>query len=162
MIRMPLVPLLLIAALGLASPAAAESSFLSELEDFRAQLLEDRREVVKTFLDLNANEEAAFWPVYEDYQEAVEAYRRRRMNMVLDFLENGGTYGRSESIELMRDWLAMKQDWVGLERAWLGEFLSVLPAQKAMRYYQIENKIDALINAELASFVPLAGAGEQG
>jgi len=142
--------------------AEGQGDFLAELEGFRSQLLEDRRELVRKGLELTTNEAAAFQPVYEAYQEEVEGFRRRRLNLVLDFLENRGSYDRAESIARLRDWLAMKQDWARLEREWLGEFLSVLPAGKVMRYYQIENKIDAVINAELASFVPLAGTGEQG
>ena len=145
---------------ALAAPAAA-GEFLSDLEGFRAQVLEDRRALVTRYLELNESEAASFWPVYEAYQEEVEDFRRRRMNMVLDFLQNRGSHGRAESIALMREWLAMKQDWVRLEREWVGEFLSVLPARKALRYYQIENKIDALINAELAAIVPLAATEDE-
>jgi hypothetical protein len=152
--------LLLASCLFAPAAMAADAEILSDLAELRAQLLEDRRGVVTAFLDLSDREGEAFWPVYEAYQVEVDAFRRQCMNMVLDFLDKRGGYERAESIELMRTWLDMKQAWVELERTWLGEFLSVLPARKALRYYQIENKIDALINAELAAFVPLAGAGE--
>ena len=161
-ITMTTLTRLILLACCLLAPAAmaADAEVLSDLAELRAQLLEDRRGVVTDFLDLTTQEGEAFWPVYEAYQAEVDALRRRRMNMVLDFLDRRGSFQRAESIVLMRSWLDMKQEWVELEREWLGEFLSVLPARKALRYYQIENKIDALINAELAAFVPLAGNGD--
>ena len=159
MLRKFLTSLFMVVVVGAALPAKAGESFLDDLEQFRAQVLEDRREVVRVNLELTSNEATAFWPTYESYQEEIDDFRRRRLHMVLDFLENRGVYDRAECVELLRDWLLMKTEWAELERAWLGEFLSVLPAPKVLRYYQIENKIDALINAELASFIPLAGTG---
>ena len=47
-------------------------------------------------------------------------------------------------------------DMLKLKKDYLGKFKKVLPAQKVMRFYQIENKIDAIVEYELVDKIPLA------
>jgi len=42
-----------------------------------------------------------------------------------------------------------------LRQAYLPKFRKVLPEKKVARYYQIENKIQATLNYELAKEIPL-------
>jgi hypothetical protein len=43
-----------------------------------------------------------------------------------------------------------------LKRKYVKRFMKVLPAKKVLRYYQIENKLDTIINMDLAATIPLA------
>jgi hypothetical protein len=46
-----------------------------------------------------------------------------------------------------------------LRTAYLPQFRKVLPEVKVLRYYQIENKIGAAVNYELARVIPLVTTG---
>jgi hypothetical protein len=54
----------------------------------------------------------------------------------------------AESVGIERDKLAVREKFVPRVR-------SVLPAQKAARFFQIENKLDAIVNLALAQEIPL-------
>jgi len=45
-----------------------------------------------------------------------------------------------------------------VQKQYLRKFRKVLPALKVVRFYQLENKMDAEIDAELAVFIPLMEA----
>ena len=42
-------------------------------------------------------------------------------------------------------------------RAYVDDFSAVLPGRKVARFYQIENKMDAVLRYELASRIPVVG-----
>jgi hypothetical protein len=42
-----------------------------------------------------------------------------------------------------------------VRRAFLGPISETLPGRKVMRFYQIENKIDAVLRYELAASIPV-------
>jgi hypothetical protein len=140
------------------APAVAENLY-DDLEILRARLLADRKAVIAENLGLTEEQSTAFWPVWERYQERVNVVRRARLDLVLDFLEKRHALTDDEAIELLHRAIDVKRSFANLEERWLKEFRRVLPAPKVARYYQIENKIDALINVELAAQVPLADGG---
>jgi hypothetical protein len=43
-----------------------------------------------------------------------------------------------------------------MQKKYVGRFDDVLPPKKLVRYFQIENKMDAIISLGLAAVVPLA------
>jgi hypothetical protein len=47
-----------------------------------------------------------------------------------------------------------------LRQAYLPKFRKVLPEIKVVRYYQIENKINAALNYDLAADIPLMKAAQ--
>lgn len=58
----------------------------------------------------------------------------------------------SKSMELVRD--AAKS--IKLKKSYLSKFDAVIPGKKVMTYYQLENKIGAVIRFDLAGEIPLA------
>ncbi len=57
--------------------------------------------------------------------------------------------------KLLADSLAVENDRQNLRQSYLPEFEKVLPSKKVMRYYQLENKISAVVNYEAAKEIPL-------
>ena len=50
----------------------------------------------------------------------------------------------------------IEQARASLKAKYLPKFKKVLPAKKVARFYQVENKLDLLILAEMAEQIPLA------
>jgi hypothetical protein len=57
--------------------------------------------------------------------------------------------------KLMTQYLALERDHVALLSAYFPRFGKVLPPKKVARLYQVENKIRALVNYDLARSIPL-------
>ncbi|PYM98114.1 MAG: hypothetical protein DME08_08535, partial [Candidatus Rokuibacteriota bacterium] len=57
--------------------------------------------------------------------------------------------------KLLADYLALERAHVALLSSYVPRFEKVLPAKKVARLYQIENKMRALVNYELAKQIPL-------
>jgi len=108
-------------------------------------------------MQLTESEDAAFWPVYEQYRSEVETVRDRQAKMISTYME---AYWAAElNDELAKDVLdehfAISSAILKLEKKYLRRFRKVLPTAKVTRFYQLESKLQAEIDIFLANLIPL-------
>ncbi len=60
---------------------------------------------------------------------------------------------------MLKDYTNLQQKRVDKRTAFLKKFTRVLPAAKALRFAQVETRLDLLVQLQLAAEVPLAPIG---
>ena len=65
--------------------------------------------------------------------------------MIQDYTANFSDLSNEKAMKLVDDYLAVEADRVKVKRAYVDEFVKALPGRKVTRFYQIENKMDAVI-----------------
>jgi hypothetical protein len=138
---------------GDAAPAEADVHEL--LDTIRA----NRKALVSINLNLNTEEAARFWPVYDRYQQEISAIGDRMAAMIEDYTAHFRDLSNEKGLQLVEDYLAAEADRVKVRRSYVSEFAKVLPGRTVARFYQIENKMDAVIRYELASTIPVIEEG---
>ena len=78
------------------------------------------------------------------------------MKLTEEYAQAYGSMTDQAATKLLKDYLALETAHVGLLNAYLPRFQKVLPPIKVARLYQVENKLRALLNYELARQIPLA------
>jgi hypothetical protein len=146
------VPLLLAFA---ASPLRAGEADEASIEILRDTLRTNKKAIVDVNLELSDEEARAFWPVYDRYQKDLAAVQDRLITVLEDYKTNFATMTDEKAKQLVEDYLAVEQDRAEVRRAFLGPISETLPGRKVMRFYQIENKIDAVLRYELAATIPV-------
>jgi hypothetical protein len=116
----------------------------------------NKKLVVAANMNLNTNEKEGFWAVYQDYQKDLEKILERTVALIEEFAVNFETLSEKKATELLNTHLKIEADTVKLKKSYVSKFQKVLPAQKVVRYYQIENKIEAIIDYDLVDKIPLA------
>ncbi len=122
------------------------------LEKIRA----DKKLFVADYMELTEGEAKAFWPVYERYQQELFLLRQRTARMIGDYAEAYEKMTDETAKNLLDEYIAIEALGLKLRQAFLPEFRNVLPEVKVARYYQIENKINALLYYDLAKHIPFA------
>lgn len=115
----------------------------------------DKKLFIAENMGLTDVEAKAFWPVYETYQDELFLLRARTMNLIDSYAEAYEEMTDSTAKELLEESLAIENLGLNLRQAYIPKFREVLPAVKVVRYYQIENKINAVLMFELAAKIPL-------
>jgi hypothetical protein len=147
--------LLMLALLLLPLPSmAAEEDDTRELA--REAIHANKKLVVAANMTLNANEKEGFWAVYEDYQKDLGKILERTVALIEDYAVNFENLSDKKATELLNSHLKIEADTIKLKKSYVSKFKKVLPAQKVVRYYQIENKIEAIIDYDLVDKIPLA------
>jgi hypothetical protein len=115
----------------------------------------ERKAIIAASMNMTKTESEAFWPVYRDYELQISKVGDRYVKLVKDFAEKWESATDEEAKAMLNDFLKVAQDRLKVKRSFVGRFEKVLPATKVFRLYQIENKIDAAIQYEVAAEVPL-------
>jgi hypothetical protein len=138
-------------------PAATQSAADTNMEILKQKIKADKRFLVSSNMGLTDAESQAFWPLYDDYQMELQQVNEQFGKTIMDYAEvyDKGPIPNDTARSLMDRALAVEQAEVGLKRKYAGKLERVLPATKVARYIQIENKIRALVRAELAGKIPL-------
>ena len=145
-------------AAGLAAPAMAQTAgTTTNMEILRQKIKADKKLVVAENLKLTDAEGTAFWPVYDAYQKDLQAINQRMTAAILAYADayNKGPVTNEVAKKLLDEAVAIDEAEVKLKSAAVPKILAVLPATKAARYIQIENKIRAVVRYELAANIPL-------
>ena len=149
---------LLIAMLASSMLSAQESAVQDEVfGEARALLQMGREDIIRDEIRFSEDEAAAFWPLYDAYRGDVMAVRNRQADVVIGYLKayRDGAVTEAQAVQMLDDALAIKSDLLKVQKKHLKQFRKSLPAWKVARFYQLENKLDAELDVQLARFVPL-------
>ena len=146
--------LIVLTAVSASGVAGAQTT---NLEQARNELQAGRDQIIRDELGVSAEQQAEFWPIYRAYVARLAPLRDRKAEVVRKFVE---AYEAGEFDDELAEWLieenfAIKEAWLGVQKEFAAGFRTVLPAQEVARFYQLENKMDAEVDAQLALAVPL-------
>jgi hypothetical protein len=140
--------------------AAEQTAPEDSMQIVREKIQADKKQLISDNMSLTEKEAKAFWPVYESYQKELVKINDRSLKLI-QFYNYAGDFGsakvaNNEANKILQDYLSIDGDRQKLKLSFLPKFSKVLPAPKVMRYYQLENKIHAVVSYELAKKIPLA------
>jgi hypothetical protein len=115
----------------------------------------DKKLLVAENMQLTEAEAKAFWPVYNQYQDELFLLRTRTLKLIKDFADAYEKMTNETAKKLMDEFITIESLGPKLRQAYLPKFRKVLPEVKVVRYYQIENKIQAALFYEFAANIPL-------
>jgi len=144
-------------AAALAAPAMAQTTATTNMDILRQKIKADKKLVVAENLKLTEAEGTAFWPVYDAYQKDLQQINQRLAAAIKAYAEayNKGPVTNETAKKLLDEAIAIDDAEAKLKSATVPKVMAVLPATKAARYVQIENKIRAALRYELAAGIPL-------
>ena len=135
-------------------PLAAQTD---EIELTRSVIQTQRQAIIAKNLKLTEAEGEQFWPAFRSYRGELGALIDRRVAMIKSYAEsfNADSMTDSKADALIKEYFAIEEARLKLQKRWWEKFSKILPATKAARYYQLENKLDAVVAVELADQIPL-------
>jgi len=129
----------------------------SNMEIVREKLRADKKLLVAQAMELTQSEADKFWPVYEDYQKDLIKLADREIELIKEYARTYKSMTNEEAAKLMAEFLDIEGDYQTTRREYVPKFRDILSDIKVARYFQIENKIKALVDFELAEKIPLIG-----
>ena len=154
---------LLVAVLGL-QPAQGqeqpqkpteESQTTEDIRLTRLQINNERQALVTKGMDLTPSEMQHFWPLYRQYRSATMKVGDRIVALITTYADNYQNMTDKVADKLLTEYVSIEQERARLKAHYLPKFKKVLPPKKVARFYQIENKLDTAILAEVAQEIPL-------
>ena len=137
-------------------PALLFAQTSNDEEELTRQIIESSRKlIVSRNMQLTEQEKEAFWPLYEQFQEKLSAINERTIRLIEEYALEYYTLSDDKAKSMLREALSIEEDRLKLRKKFLKKFESKLPAKTVARYYQIERKLYAIVQYELAIQIPL-------
>lgn len=157
------VVFVLASACILAAPAVraqAASTDTQTVSDRDIQLLRQdirsqKKQLIAANLTLTDTEATKFWPIYEQYNAEMTKIGDQRYALIKEYAQNFGTLTDEQALSLISRSLTLDKSVEDLRIKYMPIFNNVLPGKKTATFFQIERRITALIDLQLASQIPL-------
>lgn len=150
--------LILLLSLGLSGPALAQASGdggQARMAELRAALAPGKQVFVARQMSLTPEEEAAFWPIYDDHQKGLaELATRRRENVAALARAMAGTVDEDDAEDLAQEAVSIEADAARLLERTQDRMERAIAPAKALRYLALELKLAALVRYEAAADLP--------
>jgi hypothetical protein len=160
--RKILAAVMFAAALGVQEPAWAEGSVadVTDMQALRTAVRADKKAFVASTLQLTPAEAKRFWPIYDNYQRVLDATNRRLALAVEAVVTLDKPISDLYARNLANELIAADEEEVKARRALHNRLMRsvptrVLPPRKAARYLQLESKIRAMQDYDIATGIPL-------
>jgi len=137
------------AAAAQAEPTPGES----ELN--RAYIQIQRKALIESNMQMDAATARIFWPLYNDYMAALQKPNERIDKMLTTYAGNWYEVSDEEAKTLVADYFSIKEELLKVKKSHAKKFSKALPPKVVARFFQIENKLEAVTSYELAQKVPL-------
>ena len=139
-------------ALSISINAQTDNDYL---ELTREVLKAEKKVAVTEAMQLTEVESQPFWNLYNEYQAALYIVQNKRIAIIKDFSDNFESLSDEKADELWVGSLNHRKELLKLKKKYYAKFKKVVSPGKAARFMQLENKIESLIDAQLALEIPL-------
>ncbi len=150
----------LIFGLAVYTPSFAEGSMEThkdEIELTRAAIKVQKKQIFAKNMHLTSSENDKFWAVYRNYQDTMDSVNARRVKIITDYadaLKNDNLTDETAA-KMLDAYFSFESERLATRKSFVDKFKEILPDKQVTRFYQIENKLEAIINFELARQIPL-------
>ena len=125
------------------------------IQMLRSEVGKDRRDIVKNSMLLTESEGKTFWPLYDEYRAEMHKLGDRRVRLITDFAANRNAMSEDQAEKLTHEALSIEEDGVSVKQQYVKKMSKVLSARTVARFFQIDAKLDAVVDAQLAARIPL-------
>ena len=153
--RIILITALLVALLMPAALPVMAGEKPGSMEALRDALKADKKAYIEQYMQLTQAEAKEFWPYYNSYQFDLQKINDRFIKLIDDYAQNYNNLSDQDAVKMVNEYLIIERDQVNQKELYFRTLRKTLPAKKVTRFLQLENKIRALVQYELAARVPL-------
>jgi hypothetical protein len=128
----------------------SQSATDHDVELLRKDLRSQKKQIIAANMDLTDAEAEKFWPVYDRYAAELARIYDTKIALVEEYLDNYNTMSGDDAEVYLRRRAAVEEDVMQLRLKYVPEFRKVLSGRQAALFFQIEWRLDLLINLQLA------------
>lgn len=131
------------------------ASLDQDIKTLRTDVQASRKEITAQNMNLTADEATKFWPIYDQYAAQVASIGDARVALIKDYAAKYDTMTDDQANQFVQRAAAIDQQLTAARLKYVTMFETVIPAKKAALWYQIDRRLDLLINLQLAGNIPV-------
>jgi hypothetical protein len=143
------------AAKAPADPAKVRAELDKAVEALRKDARAGKADILGKTMALDAAQAATFWPLYKQYEAEAQTLGDERLGIIQDLAEHFDSLNDAKAKGLLERQLALEDKKLALMKKYKDEMLKVLPAKTVARFFQVDSRLNKLVELTVASEIPL-------
>jgi hypothetical protein len=142
------------------APTTSQASIDQDIEMLRQDIRSKKKQVVASNLKLTDAEATKFWPVYDQYTVDLVKINDEKYALIKEYADAWGSMSDDQALSLTNRSLAVEKNVTDLRNRYVPIFNKAIPGKKVATFFQLERRIQAVIDLQLSSQLPLVQAQE--
>ena len=133
-----------------------EQNIRTYIELLRTDLRKSKSQVMSEVMRLEAAEAQKFWTVYKDFEAEMTKLGDQIVALLSNYANNYNNLTDATADRLATDFLSIEQQRNALKRKYYTRMKASVGGVTAMRFLQVENQLERLLDLQLAAQLPIA------
>jgi hypothetical protein len=116
----------------------------------------ERKAVVGQNMNLTAAQAKVFWALYNTYEARMDRIEDRHIRELKNYVNSYNNLTDADANQKLDEVIAIQQARLDTQKEYLPRFRAALPGVLVTRFFQIDNKVRAMVQCNIAQMVPLA------
>ena len=125
-----------------------------EIALMRSDLRSNRKKVIAANMKFAPDEAKWFWPTYEQYVNELVDMNNAKYALIKEYLQNENMTDE-QADSLSKRWIDVDAAVVQLRLKYVPIFRKVLSAKSTAMFFQLDRRVQLMIDLQLASSIPL-------
>jgi hypothetical protein len=138
------------------SPTVTDEDIALLRRDLRAM----KMQVIGQNMSLSDTEGEKFWPIYNHYVKDLQEVNNQKYDLLKQYAEMWATMSDEDALIYVRHWLEADGEAQALRLKYVPVVSQVLPGRKAATFFQLDRRLNMIIDLQLFSQIPLAHVKE--
>jgi len=127
----------------------------ADIDLLRRDLRSEKKKILAANLPLTPDEATRFWPVYDQYALDMSKHYDVFYQVIKDYATNQKTLTDDQANTMIKKWSDEQVAVAQTRQKWVPQIQKVLPGKKAALFFQIDRRLYAAMDLQVASEIPL-------
>jgi hypothetical protein len=137
---------------GVITPTVTDEDIALLRKDLRAM----KMQVIGQNMSLSDEEGQKFWPIYNHYVKDLTEVNNQKYALLKQYAEMWATMSDQDAMIYVRHWLEVDGQAQALRLQYVPTVSQVLPGRKAATFFQLDRRLNMIVDLQLFSQIPLA------
>ena len=143
------------------SPAFAQRetstgiSVEKDIELLRRDLRSEKKKIIAMNVPLTDTEATKFWVVYDQYAGEMTKNYDEFYSLIKEYAANQKTLNDAQALSMIKQWTDIQIKLAQTRQKYIPLVEKAIPGKKAALFFQIDRRLYALMDIQIASEVPL-------
>jgi hypothetical protein len=138
------------------SPTITDEDIALLRQDLRAK----KMQVIGQNMSLSDAEAEKFWPIYSHYVKDLTQVNDQKYALLKQYAEMWATMSDQDALIYVRHWLEADGEAQALRLKYVPVVSQALPGRKAATFFQLDRRLNMMVDLQLFSQIPLAHVKE--
>ena len=149
--RLTIFVVLFLFGIGFAQSENFETGYIDIL---KKDIQTEAKILVGENLDMTADQEEVFWPLYDEYAAELLELSNERLNVISSYMLDYYDLSDEKAERLVNQAMDIEQKRLDLKRKYIAKMNEVLPQKLVGKFFQIDGYLQTLLTIQRQSTIP--------